>query len=72
MAAIRRALVCQLRGISPFPAMAWVSRTLSPLVWQTWAWCISRSTVAVASVFGISSSNPDGCRFELTATLRRS
>lgn len=25
------------------------SRTESPLVWQTWAWCSSRSTVAVAS-----------------------
>ena len=38
------------------PAMAWVRRMLSPLVWQTWAWCMSRSTVAVARVFGINSS----------------
>ena len=30
------------------------------IAWQTWAWCMSRSTVAVASVLGISSSNPDG------------
>jgi hypothetical protein len=52
--------------------MAWVRRMLSPLVWQTWAWCMSRSTVAVARVLDISSSNPDGWRFELTATLRRS
>jgi GNAT superfamily N-acetyltransferase len=59
-------------GVTPFPARAWVRRMLSPLVWQTWAWCMSRSTVAVASVLGISSSNPDGWRFELTATLRRS
>jgi len=59
----------QLNG-PPWPASAWVSRTLSPLVWQTWAWCRSRSTVAVASVLGISSSNPDGCRFELIAIDR--
>jgi hypothetical protein len=31
-----------------------------------------RSTVALASVFGMSSSKPDGCRFELTAIERRS
>ena len=60
----------QFNGLTPWPASAWVSRTLSPLVWQTWAWCRSRSTVAVASVLGISSSNPDGCRFELIATER--
>ena len=60
----------QANGLTPWPASAWVSRTLSPLVWQTWAWCNSRSTVAVASVLGISSSNPDGCRFELIATER--
>ena len=61
---------CQASGITPFPASAWDSRTLSPAVWQTCAWCISRSTVAVASVLGMSSSNADGCRFELIATLR--
>ena len=34
---------------------------LSPAVWHTCAWCISRgSTVAVARVLGISSSNPSG------------
>jgi hypothetical protein len=33
---------------------------------------MSRSTVAVARVFGMSSSNPDGWRLELTATDRRS
>ncbi len=37
-----------------------VRRMLSPLVWQRWAWCMSRSTVAVARVLGISSSNPTG------------
>jgi len=30
------------------------------VVWQTWAWRRSRSTVAVARVLGISSSNPIG------------
>jgi hypothetical protein len=45
--------------------MAWDRRTLSPRVWQRWAWCRSLSTVAVARVLGISSSNPAGCRFEL-------
>src|SRR5947207_11062940 len=55
---------------TPAPASAWDRRTLSPLVWQTWAWCSSRSTVAVARVLGISSSNAAGCRFELIATER--
>ena len=32
---------------------AWDRRTLSPLVWQTWAWWSSRSTVAVARVLGM-------------------
>ena len=41
-----------------------------PFVWQTWAWCSSRSTVAVARVLGMSSSNPAGCRFEEIATER--
>ena len=31
-------------------------------------WCRSRSTVAVARVLGMSSSNPDRCRFELMAS----
>ena len=31
-----------------------------PLVMRTLAWCRSRSTIAVAMLFGISSSNPDG------------
>src|SRR6478609_12133016 len=31
-----------------------------PLVTQTWAWCSSRSTVAVARVLGMSSSKPTG------------
>jgi len=41
-----------------------------PSVTITWAWCRSRSTVAVASVFGISSSNPEGWMFELSAIER--
>jgi hypothetical protein len=49
-----------LRGITPFPASAWDRRMLSPVVWHTCAWCMSRSTVAVARVLGMSSSNPDG------------
>ena len=68
---------CQ--GFTPLsggPVRAWDRRTLSPLVWQRWAWCSGRSTVAVAvavaRVLGMSSSNPEGCRFELTATERRS
>jgi hypothetical protein len=42
----------------------------SPLVWQTWAWCRSRPTVAVARVLGMSSSKPAGCRFEEISTER--
>lgn len=60
----------QLIVAAPFPARAWASRIESPVVWQTWVWCMSRSTVAVAKVFGISSSNPDGCRFEKIAMDR--
>src|SRR5664279_3941199 len=60
----------QVSGVTPWPAMAWDRRTDSPEVWQTWAWCRSRSTVAVASVLGISSSKPAGCRFEEIATDR--
>jgi len=36
-------------------------------VTQVWAWCRRRSTVAVASVLGMISSNPAGCRFDDTA-----
>jgi hypothetical protein len=57
-------------GITPLPAVACESRNDSPWVTQTWAWCSSRSTVAVASVLGISSSNPAGCRLLLTASAR--
>jgi hypothetical protein len=69
---VRGHLACagQVKAFTPLPAIAWDSRMLSPLVWQRWAWCRSRSTVAVASVLGISSSNPAGCRLELIAIER--
>jgi hypothetical protein len=35
-----------------------VSRMESPVVTTRWAWCMSRSTVALAMVLGMSSSNP--------------
>lgn len=54
----------QVSGVTPCPATAWDSRTDSPEVWQTWAWCRSLSTVAVARVLGMSSSKAPGCRFE--------
>ena len=54
----------QLKGLTPCPARACDRRTLSPVVWQMWAWCSSRSTVAVASVLGMSSSNAAGWRLE--------
>src|SRR5664280_653526 len=57
-------------GMTPVPATAWASRTLSPLVGHRWAWCSSRSTVAVARVLGISSSKEAGCRLDDTATER--
>ena len=31
-------------GVTPFPAVAWVRRMLSPAVMTMWAWCRSRST----------------------------
>lgn len=45
-----------------------------PSVSRTWAWCSSRSTVAAASVLGVSSSKPAGWMFEvrtIEAELRR-
>jgi hypothetical protein len=60
----------QVSGVTPLPVRAWVRRTDSPLVWHRWAWCMSRSTVAVARVLGMSSSKPAGWRLELTATER--
>ena len=47
-------------GVTPLPAVAWVRRMLSPAVMTTWAWWRSRSTVALAMVLGMSSSNPAG------------
>ena len=41
-----------------------------PFVIRTWAWCSSRSTVAVAMLLGISSSKPDGWMLELIAIER--
>lgn len=35
----------------------------SPLVMMVWAWCMSRSTLAVASVVGMIVSNCAGWRF---------
>jgi hypothetical protein len=57
-------------GVTPFPWVAWVSRMESPVVTTRWAWCMSRSTVALAMVLGMSSSNPAGCRLELRAMER--
>jgi hypothetical protein len=62
----------QLNGTTPLPASASASRWLSPLVRTRWAWCSSRSTVAVASVLGMIESNPLGWMLEVTATERRS
>src|SRR4051794_4580539 len=59
----------QVNGLAPLPVVAWASRTLSLWVTTTWAWWSSRSTAA--SVLGMISSDPDGCRFELTASARR-
>ncbi len=58
------------RAMTPCPARDWLSRTLSPLVWQRCAWCSSRSTVAVVRVLGMSSSNAAACRLLLIATDR--
>ena len=52
----------QASGVTPFPAVAWVSRMLSPAVRTMWAWCSSRATVALAMVLGINSSKPAGVK----------
>ena len=57
-------------GLTPRPRVAWVRRIESPLVMTTWAWCSSRSTVALAMVLGMSSSNPAGCRLDERAMER--
>src|SRR6266487_3712843 len=62
----------QVSGTTPCPDVAWARRRLVPSVTTRWAWCSSRSTVAVARVFGMIVSNPLGCRFEVTTTDRRS
>jgi hypothetical protein len=62
----------QVSGLTPFPWAASVRRTLSPVVTRTWAWCMSRSTRAEAMVRGMSSSKPEGWRFDEMATERRS
>jgi hypothetical protein len=62
----------QLNVTTPFPARASASRWESPLVNTRWAWCRSRSTVAVARVLGMIVSKPDGWILLVTATERRS
>ena len=47
-------------GVTALRAVAWVRRMLSPAVRTMWAWWRSRSTVALAMVLGMSSSNPAG------------
>lgn len=49
-----------VRGITPWPPVACVRRIESPVVMTMWAWCKSLSTVALAMVFGMSSSKPPG------------
>jgi len=42
---------------TPAPASAWDRWTLSPVVWQTSAWCRSRSTLAaVISTCGLDKA----------------
>ena len=65
-------MAAQVKGTTPRPAVASYRRSEVPSVSTTWAWCRSRSTVAVASVLGMIVSNPEGCRFEVTAMERRS
>src|SRR5216684_191148 len=59
-------------GVTPFPAVASARRRLVPSLRMRWAWCSSRSTVAVARVLGVIVSSPLGCRFEVTIRDRRS
>ena len=66
------ALVGYSRGLTPFLATASTRRSELPSVSTRWAWCSSRSTVAVARVLGMIVSKPDGCRLDVTATERRS
>lgn len=59
------------QGFHPLSGEGLGQAELSPLVGRG-AWWDSRSMVAVARVLGMSSSNPEGCRFEETAKLWRS
>src|SRR6266496_3495428 len=62
----------QVSGVTPLPAVASARRRLVPSVRTRWAWCSSRSTVAVARVLGMIVSRPLGCRFDVTIRDRRS
>ena len=64
--------VGQFKGTTPLPARAWARRWDSPSVWTKWAWCMSRSTEAVARVLGMIVSKPDGWILLVTAIERRS
>jgi len=61
-----------VKGITPFPVRASARRWESPLVRTRWAWWSSLSTVAVARVFGMMVSNPEGWMLLVTATDLRS
>ena len=60
----------QASGTTPLPSVASARRSDGPSVTTRWAWCNSRSTVAVASVLGMMVSKPAGCRLLVTARLR--
>lgn len=62
----------QTRGFTPLPARASVRRVEVPSVITTWAWWSNLSTAAVARPLGMIVSKPEGCRLEVTTTLRRS
>ena len=68
---LRRRMVQQGRVLSSRRTTVYVARDRPDAsVMRMWAWCMSRSTVAVAIVLGISSSNPEGWMFELIAIER--
>ena len=54
-------LLFQVKAFTPLPARAWVRRTLSPLVWQRWAWWRSRKRAGspILGAFWVAQRDKD-------------
>jgi len=72
VAAITRGLVWLVQGITPFPARAWDSRTLSPVVWPDVGVVHEPVDGGGGQGLGHELVEPGRVKMLDTATLRRS